>query len=303
MLKYYSLIVLSLAFVARPSMAQEMSAQQIFELARGMNLRSLEELPEKNRDLYKLGEALFFDKELSGNRNISCGSCHSPKFYSADGLALGIGEGSQFTPVPELLRGKILKRHTPHLINLGRDNIRHYFWDGRISRSSQSQALFTPEPKLNGQAPELSEIVRALSGPFAAQALFPMLSPEEMRGQPGSNELSDIEDNARVWSLIIQRLAEGEKKEKYNKLFSKAFPQLDVLKLNIGHIGSALAEFQKYFFSSYDTPYDRFLEGDLEAMDERSIKGLQVFMTKGRCVTCHGGEQLTLQQFESSGAP
>jgi len=36
---------------------------------------------------------LFYDKILSGNRNISCGTCHHPKHGTSDGLPLGIGEG------------------------------------------------------------------------------------------------------------------------------------------------------------------------------------------------------------------
>ena len=41
----------------------------------------------------KLGSLLFYDKILSGNQNISCGTCHHHDFGSSDGLALGIGEG------------------------------------------------------------------------------------------------------------------------------------------------------------------------------------------------------------------
>ncbi|MCO4838258.1 MAG: cytochrome-c peroxidase, partial [Oceanospirillaceae bacterium] len=41
----------------------------------------------------KLGQLLFYDKVLSGNQNISCGTCHHHNFGGADGLSLGIGEG------------------------------------------------------------------------------------------------------------------------------------------------------------------------------------------------------------------
>ncbi|MEL0195427.1 MAG: cytochrome-c peroxidase, partial [Rhodobiaceae bacterium] len=41
----------------------------------------------------KIGQLLFYDKILSGNRNISCGTCHHHRFGGADGLSLGIGEG------------------------------------------------------------------------------------------------------------------------------------------------------------------------------------------------------------------
>lgn len=40
-----------------------------------------------------LGEALFFDKVLSGNRDTSCATCHHPLMHTSDGLSLPIGVG------------------------------------------------------------------------------------------------------------------------------------------------------------------------------------------------------------------
>ncbi|WP_286909276.1 cytochrome-c peroxidase, partial [Roseovarius sp.] len=40
-----------------------------------------------------LGRELFFDPILSGNRNISCATCHHPNLGSADGMSLALGEG------------------------------------------------------------------------------------------------------------------------------------------------------------------------------------------------------------------
>ena len=44
-------------------------------------------------DKVELGRLLFFDKILSGNKNIACGTCHHPDEGTSDGLALGLGEG------------------------------------------------------------------------------------------------------------------------------------------------------------------------------------------------------------------
>ena len=40
-----------------------------------------------------LGQALVFDRILSGNRDISCATCHHPSTHGADGLSLSIGTG------------------------------------------------------------------------------------------------------------------------------------------------------------------------------------------------------------------
>ena len=52
----------------------------------------------QNRHKVELGRLLFFDKLLSGNRNISCATCHHPRHATSDGVALGLGEGPRGTP-------------------------------------------------------------------------------------------------------------------------------------------------------------------------------------------------------------
>ena len=49
--------------------------------------------PIPSADSVLLGRDLFFDPILSGNRNISCGTCHHPALASGDEMSLSIGEG------------------------------------------------------------------------------------------------------------------------------------------------------------------------------------------------------------------
>ncbi|MDA1155615.1 MAG: cytochrome-c peroxidase, partial [Proteobacteria bacterium] len=41
----------------------------------------------------ELGQLLFYDPILSGNRDVSCATCHHPAFGTSDGLSLGLGDG------------------------------------------------------------------------------------------------------------------------------------------------------------------------------------------------------------------
>ena len=43
----------------------------------------------------ELGRMLFFDKLLSGNRNISCATCHHAMTDTGDWLSLPVGEGGR----------------------------------------------------------------------------------------------------------------------------------------------------------------------------------------------------------------
>ena len=51
------------------------------------------DFPSRDPAKEALGKLLMFDKILSGNRNISCGTCHHHDHGGSDGLSLGIGEG------------------------------------------------------------------------------------------------------------------------------------------------------------------------------------------------------------------
>lgn len=67
----------------------------------------------------RLGEELFFDSILSGNRRRSCGTCHKRELHFTDGLsrAWGLDESE-------------LTRKTPGLLNVGWQ--RSIFFDGRV---------------------------------------------------------------------------------------------------------------------------------------------------------------------------
>ena len=51
------------------------------------------DFPEHSAAEVKLGQFLFYDPILSGNKNIACATCHHPTLATGDGLSLGIGEG------------------------------------------------------------------------------------------------------------------------------------------------------------------------------------------------------------------
>ncbi len=76
-----------------------------------------------------LGRHLFYDKKLSKDNTISCGSCHLQQFAFTDGLAKSVGVG-----------GKIGKRNAMSLANLA-FLPKNFFWDGR-SISLEHQAIF-----------------------------------------------------------------------------------------------------------------------------------------------------------------
>lgn len=80
----------------------------------------------------KLGRRLFYEKRLSGDNSISCGTCHAPDKSFAD--------GNQFS---EGIDGLVGDRNSMALINLGWNQ--SFFWDGR-SQTLEEQIL---QPVIN----------------------------------------------------------------------------------------------------------------------------------------------------------
>jgi len=74
----------------------------------------------------------------------------------------------------------------------------------------------------------------------------------------------------------------------YRDLFVAAFPNQEN-PVSRRNIVAALASFQRSLVS-FDSPYDRFLQGDANALNDAAKSGLALFFSeKMHCFRCHGG--------------
>ncbi|MEQ9363707.1 MAG: cytochrome-c peroxidase [Leptospirales bacterium] len=194
-----------------------------------------------------LGKSLFFDKELSGDRNIACSTCHLPTLGSGDALPTSIGAGGSGSGFArEIHSGAMIARNAPPLFNLGVNESDVLFWDGRVSRAADTEILTSPEADLNGATPARADITSQLTSALAAQALFPVTSNEEMRGAPG-NDIRDAANNQAVWAALMARLVGTGNGTvggiaAYRSLFTAAFPGVaNYDDLNFGHAARGAA--------------------------------------------------------------
>ncbi|WP_191090120.1 cytochrome-c peroxidase [Histidinibacterium aquaticum] len=248
----------------------------------------------------ELGQLLFYDKILSGNRNISCGTCHHHEFGGSDGLSLGIGEGGEgLGPARRPGTGdaaipKRIPRNASALWNLGHASVDTLFHDGRLSVSDRFGNGF--------DSPAEEWLPEGLDHVLAAQALFPMTSQFEMAGNPGENEIAVlIHDRIdRAWPVLAKRVRTIPE---YGEMFVKAFDHIDRAdEVTIVEIGNALGAFIASEWQSYDSPYDAWLaEGT--ALPEAAERGRQLFFGSARCATCHSGPLFTDQDFHALGLP
>ncbi|MEL6361570.1 MAG: cytochrome c peroxidase [Pseudomonadota bacterium] len=252
--------------------------------------------------LVDLGRNLFFDPILSGNRNISCGTCHDPAFGSGDGLALGIGEGGAGAGpervTVDAVTGRVPRNAQP-LWNIGARSYVSLFHDGRV------EALAPDDPTGAIRNPAGSDLPTDVSSPLAAQAFFPVASPIEMAGQYGENAIADAahhEDRVEIWDLLAERVAGVPG---YLEMLRSSFPGLTAAEdVTYVHIAEALAAFQATAFRSDESPFDTVLRtGDVSSLASDARAGLTLFYGAAGCATCHSGPLLTDHQFHAIAVP
>ncbi|MFZ5818017.1 MAG: cytochrome-c peroxidase [Bacillota bacterium] len=84
---------------------------------------------DANEAKLALGKQLFFDTRLSGDRSVSCATCHAPDKAWADGKALSDG-----------YLGTLYFRNTPTLLNVA-TNYKRLDWDGRFTSSDMDSLV------------------------------------------------------------------------------------------------------------------------------------------------------------------
>jgi len=261
--------------------------------------------PEK----VELGRLLFFDKVLSGNQNISCATCHHPLHATSDGLSLPFGEGPKGlgpdrgpgTTTDEGVHTRI-PRNSPALFNKGAKEFVRMFHDGRVEvdvKGYYEGGFITPAKW---------KLPKGLDNALAAQAMFPVTSPDEMAGHKGENEVADAISLARAagpkgaWALLSKRLAAIPE---YVQLFKAAFPN-EVESgsgIRFTHAANAIAAFQASAFRADDSPFDQYLRGDQSILNEDQLAGMELFYGKASCVDCHSGKFQTDQKFHAIAMP
>ena len=255
------------------------------ELRRILRMSPLPELPPdpsnrvaEDAAAVAFGKRLFFDRRLSGKRDISCATCHNPEQAWADGRRAS-NPNSRFP------------KNAPSLWNNGFN--RWYYWDGRAD-SAWAQALGpieSPQEMAGNRLaaihvvhedPKLAAAYSEIFGPWPSGLDDPTRFPPAARPSP-----KDLEDPLqRAWASISD-----VDRQTANRIFS--------------NLGKAIAAFERTLVFA-DTPFDRFVASlrrgdgstDLKAS---AVRGLKLFIGRGQCTLCHSGPNLSDGEFHDIG--
>lgn len=281
--------------------AQPMAVLSSAELAVVKTLSPLPALPKNptnkfadNAQAATLGQMLFFETSYSGALavgddgmngaagkmgdagKLSCASCH-------------VGPGLDD------------RRSKPNTVSLGADwltrnslglvNSSYYKWTNWAGRfSAQWELPIAVAENARNMNSNRLKVVHTLASKYKAEyqaafgvALDPALGTDADRfpanGRPKANAMAD--DGA--W----EKMAAADR---------------DIVNAAFANYGKALEAYMRTLIST-KSRFDEFVAGKTSALSSSEQKGLQVFLGKGSCVTCHKGPNFTDDRFYNLGVP
>lgn len=199
-------------------------------------------------DQERLGQALFFDTNLSFTRNQACSTCHEPGRAFTDGRS---NEVAGATSVGD--DGKSIgDRNTP----------------------SVGYANQVPDFHKN----ELGEYVGGLfldgrSASMTAQAAEPFLNPIEMAMPDRESVVDRVSENSSYTNSMKTLFGNDIFKDK-----EKAFDAV---------VESIVAFEKTALFAPFDSKYDRYLRGEYEMTGDEELGRILFFSQLIGCHTCH----------------
>ena len=259
-----------------------------------------------------LGQALFWDEQLSSSQSVACGSCHLPEaggsdprstrmdsvhpgpdgqFGTADDIqgsrglvATALNGDFEASPLFEF-HAQVTGRKAGTAINALLNTV--LFWDGRAEFSYRN--------------PNTGNLVLPAWAALESQAVQPLVNQTEM-AHPGRDWIHVATELAPRAPLALSpqlpsALQAWIGQRDYAALFAEAFASPGV---DIDRVAMAIAAYERSLFAD-QTPLDAYMNGDLQALNAQQLRGMSLFQGKGRCVDCHSFPQLGRQQFHYTG--
>lgn len=210
-----------------------------------------------NPEKVHLGKLLFYDPILSGNKDVSCATCHHPNFGFAEPLDISIGVNGKGLGLKRKFNEPndipFVKRNAHTILNTAFNGI-----DIKGVYDSKTAPMFW-DIRTKG---------------LEAQSLLPIESLEEMRGDK-------IPEND-ILNVIVGRLNEIPA---YVGLFEKAFASKNAIDKD--NLAKAIAAFERTLITP-NSRFDRYIQGDENALSLAEKDGFELFK-QSKCNLCHNG--------------
>ncbi|QKF81281.1 methylamine utilization protein MauG [Halarcobacter ebronensis] len=248
------------------------TATMLFSACNSANV-SKEDLAKKVKMKESLGQALFFDKNLSKNRTMACATCHNPEAAFTDNRDNGVDsmaslgdDGKSLGDRKAPMAAYAMFSPKFHYDEKKKKYIGGQFWDGREAT-------------------------------LAGQAGGPPLNPIEM-GMPDKKAVVDrLKENA----YYVESLKKIYGEDIFKSVDKAYFAMTDSIEK---------FEMTKEF-APFDSKYDKFLRGEYDLTPLEDL-GRSIFFSNNNnsCATCHvlkgedkKGETFTNYEYHNIGVP
>lgn len=188
-----------------------------------------------------------------------------------------------------------------HIATLGK----MLFYDPRLSGAQNMNCASCHNPSFGYETPVPTAIGAANTplGRHAPTVLNLAWTPHffwdgraaTLEEQAAGPITAPVEMNAR-FEEVVDRL---EAIEEYRTWFERLFPGQGVARETIL---TAIATYERTVVSGV-APFDRWVEGDDEAISESARRGFGLFVGKAQCSLCHSGWNFTDDRFHDIGLP
>jgi len=218
--------------------------------------------------------------------------CQNKKSEFKIDLPLGLEANDMFIPADNPL--------TKEKIDLGRK----LFFEDRLSIDATISCAFCHNPLLSFADGRYLEMgVWGQKGTRNSTTLLNRVFASEqfLDGRAKNIEeviLEHLQNSKEMNNSLDNVLKVLEADEYYRKAFKKVFKA----KVTAESLSKAIASFVRTLVSG-DSPYDRFMAGDKEALSEAARRGLILFQSERlNCKACHAGPNFTDENYNNNGA-
>ncbi len=258
-----------------------------------------------------LGQALFWDEQLSLTGTVACGTCHAPSAGGSDARQPATtpsthpGPDGLFGTADDIVGASGVPRHDGSGLYLASTSFGMRPQVGNRQSISAINAAYPPTLFWDGRAagsfvdPATQQILIPAGGALENQALGPLVNDVEMAHAGGS--LADMQNriaNARPLALasnLPPALATFIGGRSYPELFTEAFGSSTI---SAARIAMAIASYERTLVAN-QTPHDAELSGT-PSLTPLELQGRQVYNQVG-CNRCHGGALLSDNAFHYTG--
>ncbi len=232
----------------------------------------------------ELGQLLFHETATGGNPKIasmkatySCASCHHAAAGFSAGIRQGIGESGLgfgingnsriINPNVPLDSVDIQPIRSPTILNVAYQDV--MLWNGQFGGTGTNA----------GTEANWTNIPENFLG-------FEGVEVQAIKGQ-GVHRLLIDKKFARIFG--------------YKQMFNRAFPDIPrEERYTTQNAALAIAAYERTVLPN-QSPWQKWLKGDVTALTNKEKRGAKVFFGKGKCYKCHTGPALNDKKFHAFG--